>query len=363
MPIRYRWFKIVLCAICGVAGCGLVLGVARAESAEAGYYQGKTLTVIEGRSPGGAASLRTQAILKYVQKYLPGHPAVVYQYMAGGGGMAAANHMAHVAKRDGLTIASIGTALYSNAIFGAPGVRYRLDDFAYLGSPAPSGGPYALVVQPKLGLDTVEKLRAYKGLRLANRSAGHGMYVAERIMVFVLELKEPKWILGYDDRELDLALERAEADALTNNPRTFLRETPHWLKQGFTIPVVMRDPRGRGVESVPGFPQTPGSVERYVDTELKRKVLQLFKASKPSTTVFFVSKGIPDVALKALEEAFNKAWKDPEFAKHYEQLTNLPTDPMLGDEIEQALRELPNDPHVMEVYKQIIGAGPLPPSR
>jgi hypothetical protein len=334
-----------------------------AASAEAPYYEGKTLTVIEGRNPGGAASLRTQAIMKYVQKHLPGHPAIVYQFMSAGGGTGAANHMAYTVKRDGLTIASIGTAVYSNAIFGAPGVRYKLSDFAYLGSPAPSGGPYALVVRPGLGLDSVEKLRTYKGLRLANRQAGHGMYVAERVMVFVLGLDEPRWILGYGDPELDIALERGEADALTNNPRTFMRETPHWLKQGFTIPVVMKDPRGQGVESVPGFPQTPATVDRYIDTELKRKVLQLFKASKPSTTVFFVSKGIPDAAFKPLKEAFNRAWKDPEFAKEYERMTNLPTDPMLGDEIEQALQELPNDPHVMDIYKQVIGAGPLPSSR
>jgi hypothetical protein len=341
---------------------GPALGASAARAAEAPYYQGKTLTVIEGRNPGGAASLRTQAILKYVQKHLPGNPAIAYQFMPGGGGTAAANHMANVAKRDGLTIASIGTAVYSNAIFGARGVRYKLNGFVYLGSPAASGGPYALVVRP-LGLDTVEKLRAYRGLRLANRQAGHGMYVAERIMVYILELKDPKWVLGYSDRELDLALERGEADALTNNPRTFLRETPHWLKQGFTIPVVMRDTRGRGAESVPEFPQTPATVDRFVDTDLKHKVLQLFTASKPSTTVFFVSKGIPDEAMKDLKEAFNKTWKDPDFAKHYTQLTNLPSDPMLGEEIERALQELPDDPRIMEVYKKIIGAGPLPPSR
>jgi hypothetical protein len=298
-----------------------------------------------------------------VQKHLAGNPAITYQYMPAGGGTAAANHMAHLAKRDGLTIASIGTAVYSNAIFGAPGVRYKLDDFSYLGSPGVSGGPYTLVVQPKVGLDTVEKLRAHKGLRMANRQAGHGMYVVERIMVFILDLKEPRWILGYNDRELDLALERGEADALTQNLRTFLQETPHWLKQGFTLPIVMRDTKGQGVEAVPDFPQNVPALDKYIDTPLKQAVLHLFKASKPSTTVFFVSKGIPDIALKDLKEAFNKVWKDPQFAKEYEQITRLAAEPVTGDEIEQALQQLPRDAKVMEVYKQIMGAGPLPPSR
>jgi len=116
------------------------------------YYEDKTLVVIEGRRPGGTGSLRTQATMKYVQKYLRGNPSIVYKYMPGGGGTAAANHMAKRAKRDGLTIANIGTGLYSNAMLGARGVRYKLGDFVFLGT-GTSGGPYLLVVRPGLGLD------------------------------------------------------------------------------------------------------------------------------------------------------------------------------------------------------------------
>ncbi len=99
------------------------------QAIAAPYYEGKTLVVIEGRRPGGTGSLRTQATMKYVQKHLSGNPSIVYKYMPGGGGTAAANHMANRAKRDGLTIANIGTGLYSNAMFGARGVRYKLEDF------------------------------------------------------------------------------------------------------------------------------------------------------------------------------------------------------------------------------------------
>jgi hypothetical protein len=67
--------------------------------------------------------------------------------------------------------------------------------------------------------------------------------------------------------------------------------------------------------------------------------------------------------LKALREGFNKMFDDPQFAREYERLTSEPADPMTGEEIEQVLRQMPKDPRIAEIYKQLIGAGPLPAAR
>jgi hypothetical protein len=76
-----------------------------------------------------------------------------------------------------------------------------------------------------------------------------------------------------------------------------------------------------------------------------------------------VAKGIPGPALKALNDAFDRLWKDPQFAEEYKKLSGEPTDPITGLEIQQVLDRMPKEPKVMEVYKQIITAGPLPPAR
>ena len=52
---------------------------------QAPYYAGRTVTVIEGNSPGGVADLRTKAIVPFLQKYIPGNPTIVTQYVSGGG--------------------------------------------------------------------------------------------------------------------------------------------------------------------------------------------------------------------------------------------------------------------------------------
>ncbi len=149
-------------------GIGLALSVPLSSAFQvlqaAPFYQGKVLTVIQGRTAGGLRDLRVRAAAPYLQKYLPGNPQIVFQYMSGAGGIQAANHMAGLAKNDGLTIANIATSLFIKAISNDPVVRYSLSDFIFLGAPS-VGGPYALVVRP-LGLDRVEKLKAYKRLRI-----------------------------------------------------------------------------------------------------------------------------------------------------------------------------------------------------
>ena len=89
-----RWLALVF--------SGLVL-FPSIGSTQAPYYAGKTITVIEGNSAGGVADLRTKAIMQFLQKYIPGNPTIVTQYVPGGGGRQAANHV-YRAAADGLTI-------------------------------------------------------------------------------------------------------------------------------------------------------------------------------------------------------------------------------------------------------------------
>lgn len=337
----------------------LFISFGLAATPEPPFYQGKALTVVVAEAPGGTGDLRARAVIQHLQKHLSGNPSVVFQYMPGGGGTAAANHLANVVKRDGLTIGQVGTGAYANAIFGAAGVRYRLEDFIFLGS-ATSGGPYILVLRPAFGLESAEKLKSRQGLRFANRSVGHTMYVLDRIFSFVLDLKEPKWVLGYSGPEIQLALERGEADAQITSLYALLKDTPHWLKSGFGVPVVMRTAKGRGAEVLPEFPQDRPVLDRYADTELKRAILQLHHASRPGGSTLFVSKGIPEPAVRALREAFKKVWSDALFAEDYKRLTGEPADPITGEEIERVLRQIPQDPRITEIYKQLIGGGPLP---
>jgi hypothetical protein len=209
----------------------------------------------------------------------------------------------------------------------------------------------------------VEKLRGTKGLRFANRAVGHSLYILDRLMAWIFELSEPRWVLGLGDDEIYLAIERGEADARVHNLHVIAQERSRWLQGGYTFPVGMKNPRGKGPEVVSGFPYRPPTIDRYADTELKRAVLQLHNATRAGGSVFFVPKGIPEPALKELRDAFEKVWKDPEFAEEYPRVAGEPLDPITGNEIEEVIRQMPQDAKVTEVYKQLIGGGALPVAR
>jgi hypothetical protein len=219
------------------------------------------------------------------------------------------------------------------------------------------------MVRPGLHIDTVEKLKAYKGLRFADRSVGHALYIINRLFAYVLELNEPQWVLGYNQQEIDLALDRLEADAICSTLHSVAREKLPRLEKGYTVPIVLRNPKGRGAEAVPEFPQNRANLDEYADTPLKRATLRFHSALRPSASVLFAPKGIPAPALKQLKQAFSKVWSDPQFAEEYARMIAEPIDPIGGEEIEKVLAELPRDPKIMQIYKEISGFGALPPAR
>ena len=65
--------------------------------------------------------MRVRAIIPYLQKYVPGNPSVVSEFMPGGGGRKAANYIYRSARPDGLTMGNIGGGMVLNAVLGEPG--------------------------------------------------------------------------------------------------------------------------------------------------------------------------------------------------------------------------------------------------
>ena len=140
-----------------------LLFFASSSFAQAPFYAGKTITIIRGSAPGGVGEMRTRAVANYLRKHVPGNPTIVIEFMAGGGGTKAANHLYRGARADGLIIGSSPSGMVSSGILGEAGVQYDLDKFIYLGSPN-SESHYAFFTNRKLGLGSLEKLRAHAGL-------------------------------------------------------------------------------------------------------------------------------------------------------------------------------------------------------
>ena len=164
--------------------------------AQADFYQGKTLTIVQGRDAGGTGDLRVRALVPFLQKYIRGNPTIVMEYMAGGGGRKAANYLYRTARPDGLTIGNPSVGMFANAILGESGVQYDIDKFSYLGSPY-STYHAVFVSRKEAGFDSIEKLRAATGVRIGAQSVGFVTYNEGRLFAYILGLKEPRFIAAY----------------------------------------------------------------------------------------------------------------------------------------------------------------------
>jgi tripartite-type tricarboxylate transporter receptor subunit TctC len=160
------------------------------------FFQGKTITIIQGRDPGGTGDLRVRALVPFLQKYIPGNPTIVMEFMPGGGSRKAANHVFRSARPDGLTIGNLSSGMVSLAILGESGVLYDIDKFHYLGSPY-STYHSVFVTRRDAGFDTLDKLRAATGVKVGGQSVGFSTYNEGRLFVYMLGLKDPLFIAAF----------------------------------------------------------------------------------------------------------------------------------------------------------------------
>src|SRR5262245_19111084 len=98
------------------------------------FYEGKNIRAISGQSPGGLGDSRLKAVLPFLQKYIPGNPHIIVEYMEGAGGQKAANYLYKTARPDGLTIGFYSAGTVPAAVLGQPGVLYDLKEVIFLGA-------------------------------------------------------------------------------------------------------------------------------------------------------------------------------------------------------------------------------------
>jgi tripartite-type tricarboxylate transporter receptor subunit TctC len=340
-----------------ILGLATVIGFAASAPAQpAPFYKGKTITIIQGREPGGTGAMRVTAMIPYLKKYIPGEPTIVSEYMTGGGGRKATNYIYGQARPDGLTIGNVGAGLVANAVLGETGVQYDIDKLIYLGTPN-SETHYVLQTAATLGLTSIEKLRAYSGLRVGAQTVGHDIYINGRLFVWILGLKDPKFVTGYSGPELDIALMRGEIDGRANIADTILhRNTEFVEKKLVNFHTIIEIPKG---DRHPYFGYLP-ELETFATSDAQRKILTMFRTFRLFGSPYILPPGTPREQVAILQEAVRKALKDPAFHKDFKKLVGDDPSPLMPEEQEKAVKELPRDPQTVELFKKIAGAEPLP---
>jgi hypothetical protein len=335
----------------------LTLLASPAAFSQTPFYQGKTITIVRGSSPGGVGEMRTRAWVNHLRKHIPGNPTMIIEFMPGAGGVKAANHLYRGARGDGLVIGSLPSGMVSAAILGEPGVQYDLNKFIYLGSPN-SASHYVFFTNRKLGLGSMEKLRAHAGLRIGAQTVGHSIYYTGRLFAYVLGIKESKFVVGYSSPELDVAMLSGELDAVPGVASSVVKQNPEFLEKGLMdFHAIMEIPRG---DKHPRFAKLP-ELDSFAKTDKDRKLLELHRTFRLAGSPFVLPPATPKERVDILREAARRMYADREFLAEYMKLTGEEASPLLPDAHEKAMRELPREPEIVEFYKMLGGAQALPP--
>ena len=344
--------RVIRCALTALA-FGNVFLTAPALS-QTPYYAGKTITILRGGGPGGSGEFQSRALMPYLQKYIPGNPTIVMEYMPGAGGRKAANYF-YTAKPDGLKIASAG-AMIPGPILGLPGSNYDIDKFPYIGS-TETGNPYILFTRKAAGLDTLDKVRRASALRMGAHSVGHSVYVTARMFAYMLDMQQPKFVVGFTDPEMDVAMQNNELDArTTSNTDSLMRKD---MMDNIHVHATISNPKGRTDPRMPGLPD----LDTFAKNDKERNVIELLRAFQVPRWPHHLSPGTPPELVKVLRQAMVKTFADPDFQQEFKKLMGREPTPLTGEDVQKLVKELPRDPEVIGLYKTLAEHEPLPPRR
>lgn len=320
--------------------------------AQTPYYQGKTVRIIVGFSPGGSYDLWARLIATHMGKYIPGNPTFVVQNMTGGGSMVAANYIHNVAKPDGLTFAVVTPALYTEQLSSRKEVQYDWFKFSYLGSPERTSRIF--YIRSDTPYKTVEDLRAApEGPKCGATGVGTASYYWPKLLAEIFGFKLTL-VPGYQgSTDVNLAIERGEMHCWGGTVQAFFGSEPGrtWAKTGFVRVLVQggakRDTRLADVPTIWDL------LDKHKSDQSMRGLTRVLLAPDDLGRPFFGPPRIPADRMKALREAFSKVMSDPDVVVDARK-KGLEPAAVSGDELEGLVKELVQPLEVIQRMKTFL---------
>jgi tripartite-type tricarboxylate transporter receptor subunit TctC len=318
-----------------------------AHSAES-FYEGKTIRIIVGTSPGGGYDTYTRLIARHFSKYVPGKPSIIVDNMPGAGGLVSANHLFKVAKPDGLTIGHFVGGQFLQQLLGKPGVEFDALKFEYIGVPAQDD--FVFGVAKTTGITDIEHWRASKlGVKFGAIAAGDGTYDTPKVAEVALGLPI-QVVSGYKGTApIRLAFNSGEVGGLSNSWQSFRATWRKELETGeLTILLQL------SAKPHPDLLKVPLAMN-FAKTDEARKLMQaVAQAHGAAVRPYVLPPGTPKDRVEILRRSFMEAVIDPELLKEAAK-ANLEINPGSGEDLDRNVKELLRlDPALVARLKEIL---------
>jgi tripartite-type tricarboxylate transporter receptor subunit TctC len=343
LPVRFRW----LMTACAVLLIALGASDQRAHGA-APFYEGKTIRIIVGTSPGGGYDTYTRLIARHLSNHIPGKPAIIVDNMPGAGGLVSANHLFKVAKPDGLTIGHFVGGQFLQQLLGKPGIEFDALKFEYIGVPAQDN--FVFGVAKTTGITDVEQWLASKTVvKFGAIAAGDGTYDIPKVAEVALGLPI-QVVSGYKGTApIRLAFNSGEVAGLSNSWQSFRSTWRKELDSGELLIVLQASSKAH-----PDLPKVPLAINIAKTDEARKLIQAVAQAHGAAVRPYVLPPGTPKDRVEILRTSFMETVKDPELLKEAAK-ANLEINPGSGEDLERNVKELLRlDPALVARLKEIL---------
>src|SRR5262245_9824571 len=289
----------------------LVVGLLWAPNrsiAQSNFYEGKTIRIIVGFSPGGGYDALARMLSRHMPIYIPGHPTILVENMTGAGSLLAANHIFKVAKPDGLTMGHFSGGFAYSQLMAQPGVEFDVQKFVFVGAVARDESAIALTKAS--GITSMEKWFAAKApVKLG--TTGPGAFGTDNVIkVLKVALNLPIQVIsGYKGTaDIRLAAEGGEIDGSTWGWDSMRGTWQKAIESGTVVVVLQTVPK-----PFPDLPQVPLAINFAKTAEAKQLIEYGIHYPSKITKTLALPPGTLNERAQILQKALEETVKDNDF--------------------------------------------------
>ena len=171
-------------------------------------------------------------------------------------------------------------------------------------------------------------------------------------------MKDPKFIAGFSAPEVDAAIIRGELDGRANNASSVLRRNPEWFDKGLmNFHAIMEVPKGVKHPNLGPSTRNRELRQNRERQEVAGDVARFRLVGSP----YMLPPGTPKERVDILQEApCAKRSRIPSFTASFLKLVGDEAEPLMPEELAQAISDTPRDVEITELLKAFSGSGPLP---
>lgn len=310
------------------------------------FYKGRTIDFTVPGSPGGDYDLRARMVARHLGRHIPGQPQIVVRNMPGGIGIAAGNHLANAAARDGSVITIVFQNMPILQAIGTPGIQFDVRAFNWIGNT--TDGPNVINAWHTTGVTKIEQVYD-KELVVGASGTGSGGFVYPAAMNAMVGTKF-KIVGGYPGgNEINLAMEKGEVGGRGSNSwASWKSGHPHWIAEK-KIHILVQI----ALKRAPDLPDVPLMHELAKNDE-DRQVLQFLSSDMGIARAIATTPGAPPERVAALRKAFQDMLRDPAFIAETAK-AQMEIAPSTGEEAHKVAASMLNMPaNVIARAKQLI---------